>query len=144
MKTTCATCSCFRRRLTPYRWVVVATVLAAFSSAGAATRSGGTINTGTRFETPYYIQDSGVAGPTVVITGGIHGNEPAGAYAADQVRHWPISRGKIIVLPRANPPALKADKRYTPEVDEKLKNLNRNFPKAGEPPDARGTAAVGV
>ncbi|MEZ5299670.1 MAG: hypothetical protein R3F11_03220 [Verrucomicrobiales bacterium] len=38
-------------------------------------------------ETPYYVADSGEPGPTVLITGGIHGNEPAGAAAAAQIRH---------------------------------------------------------
>ncbi|MFA5189344.1 MAG: hypothetical protein WC740_01380 [Verrucomicrobiia bacterium] len=38
----------------------------------------GMIASGTPSATPYYVRDSGVTGPTVVITGGVHGNEPAG------------------------------------------------------------------
>ena len=44
---------------------------------------------GEPWQTPCHIKDSGVDGPTVLITGGIHGNEPAGARAAEQIRHWP-------------------------------------------------------
>ena len=50
-----------------------------------------------------------------MITGGVHGDEPAGAAAAEQIRHWTIRRGTLIVVPRANPPALAAKTRLIPE-----------------------------
>jgi len=114
---------------------------AAATPAEAAGRSRGVLARGTRFETPYYIQESGAVGPTVMIVAGVHGNEPAGALAADQVRHWPITRGRVIVLPRANVPALKANRRYTPDEHAELRNLNRNFPAADHLTTARGTPA---
>ena len=43
------------------------------------TISEGWLAKGTKWETPFYVRVSGQDGPTVVITGGIHGNEPAGA-----------------------------------------------------------------
>jgi predicted deacylase len=104
----------------------------------------GTIAAGTQAATPYYVTDSGKAGPTVVITGGVHGDEPAGACAADQIRHWPITRGKLVVAPRANVVALAAGKRYTPGEPDDLRNLNRNFPKAKEGGPARGALAAAL
>ena len=40
---------------------------------------------GKTWETPIYVNDSGRSGPTVIVTGGVHGNEPAGASAAEQI-----------------------------------------------------------
>ena len=88
----------------------VATVLCAFlfvaSIFGAEQVVSGLLAKGTKWETPFYSRDSGKPGPTVVLTGGIHGNEPAGAGAAEQIRHWPIKRGRLIVVPSVNRPGL--------------------------------------
>lgn len=118
--------------------------VAVSSSLAANTRTQGTIAPEAPWQTDYFIQDSGQAGPTVLITGGIHGNEPAGAIAADQIRHWPIRRGKIIVVPRANSKSLHAESRYTPDVDKKERNLNRDFPRAGEDESPRGDLAAAL
>lgn len=82
---------------------------------------------GTAFETELFIRRSARSGPTALITGGIHGNEPAGAAAAAQMKTWPIIRGTLIIIARANPPALTAARRYTPGTSEPFRNLNRNF-----------------
>ena len=113
-------------------------------AAPALDQAVGVIAAGTPSATPYYVRDSGEAGPAVVITGGVHGDEPAGAYAADQIRHWRITRGKLIVIPRANVVALKADKRNTPGEPAGSANLNRNFPKAKEDGLARGALAMAL
>ncbi len=84
---------------------------------------------GTRFETPVHTVETRIEGPTVLVTGGIHGNEPAGAAAAEHIRHWPITRGRLVVLPRVNVPAFKAQQRRIPGVDKAEGDLNRNFPK---------------
>ena len=63
------------------------------NSLGAEKFSTGLLAKGTDWETPFYQRDSGIEGSIVFITGGIHGNEPAGARAAEQIRHWPIKRG---------------------------------------------------
>ena len=42
---------------------------------------------GSRFATEAYVHDTGVTGPTMMIIGGAHGNEPAGALAAEVI-HW--------------------------------------------------------
>lgn len=101
----------------------------------------GLIAPGTPWETRWVRQDSGVSGPTVVIVSGVHGDEPAGPLAAGQICRWPIIRGRLIVVPRANPPALAIQDRLIPGVDTNLANLNRNFPKKGAAPRARGEAA---
>lgn len=106
-------------------------LLAGWSSPMAwaeLSRSVGVLAEGTKWQTPYYVIDSGEAGPTVMVTGGFHGNEPAGAAAAEQIRHWPIVKGKLIVVPRANVPGLEADTRYLPDRPRDERDLNRNFP----------------
>ena len=90
------------------------------------------LGAGTRFATPVYRIESGVDGPTVLLTGGIHGNEPSGAAAAEQIRHWPITRGILVVIPRVNVPALEANQRRIPGVDKSEGDLNRNFPKRND------------
>lgn len=113
-------------------------------ASAKARHSTGTLAPGTPSATAYYIQDSGVRGPTVMIVGGVHGNEPAGAEAAEQIRHWPILKGKLIVLPRASVTALRAKTRNTPNTDTNLLNLNRNFPKAKGNGPARGVLAQAI
>ncbi len=99
---------------------------------------------GTEWETPAYTYDSGKEGPTVVIIGGMHGNEPAGAAAAAQIRHWPVLTGKLIVIPRANQKALSARQRRIPDFPTASSDLNRNFPKTGEPNEARTVLAKAI
>jgi len=79
-------------------YVCLLTLLA--TVAGAQVRhTHGLLAEGTVWENPYYIIDSGVAGPTLLLTAGLHGNEPAGYWAAEQIRHWPLARGRLIVVP---------------------------------------------
>jgi predicted deacylase len=99
---------------------------------------------GTRFATAAYIVQSETPGPTVMIVGGAHGNEPAGAHAAEIIRHWPVRKGKLVVVPRANIPALATHRRTTPGLATNLNNLNRNFPRAGQDEPARGEQAIAI
>jgi len=85
---------------------------------------------GTTWQTQYHVVDSKKPGPVVMIVGAVHGNEPAGARAANQIRDWKINRGKLIVLPRANIPALQKQTRHMPSLPRERDNLNRNFPRA--------------
>jgi glutamine amidotransferase-like uncharacterized protein len=96
------------------------------------------------WETPYYIIDSEVDGPTVFITGGVHGNEPSGSFAADQIRHWPIIRGRLIVIPRVNTMGLANNTRFIPDSAEHEKDLNRNFPLNNLKEGAKGEIAQAV
>lgn len=104
-------------------------------------RTTGRITVGTEWSTAWHAIDSGQPGPKVLIVGGVHGNEPAGAAAADQIRYWSIHRGKLVVLPRANPAGLIANTRYLPGEPEELRDLNRNFAKTDESAEPRGEVA---
>ncbi len=117
---------------------VVVVVAALGGTASADTEiSGGRLGSGTAWETPWWVIDSGKPGPTALVVGGMHGNEPAGFRAAEQIRHWPIGRGKLLVLPQVNRLGLAANLRWAPEYrnDREKRDLNRNFPreKATEP-----------
>ena len=124
-------------------WFVSAVVASSISAvragegAVAPTLTRGTLAAGTEWATPWYATDSGVDGPVVLITGGIHGNEPAGSYAADQIRRWPVRAGKLIVVPRGNQKALEANVRATPGIAYSGGDLNRAFPRTGEPNKAK-------
>ncbi len=121
------------------RFFCLATTLlvsAAFSAlpmaaAAEAEIRSGLIGPGTSWETPWRVTESGKPGPTVVLVAGLHGNEPAGFLAAEQIMDWPISRGRLVVLPKVNRLGLAANTRWFPETrnDPALRDLNRNFPK---------------
>ena len=116
----------------------------ALTSLAAEKLSSGFLAKGTKWETPVFQRDSGVAGPTVFITGGVHGNEPAGARAAEQIRHWPIIKGRIIVVPRVNNLGLLDKTRFLPGEPPQLRDLNRQFPKTKAPPVAKGVLAAAL
>lgn len=105
--------------------------IAAFLSSPltAQERIRGLIAEGTPFETEWHAFDSGQPGPTVLITGGIHGNEPAGARAAQQIATWTVQRGRLVVLPRSNEVALQAGTRRIPGLEGDAGDLNRHFPR---------------
>lgn len=67
-------------------------------------------------------------GPTIGISGSIHGNENAGSQAILELfralKDMPL-KGRILLLPVANPRAFAVNRRFTP-IDEL--NLNREFP----------------
>ena len=114
--------------------VVVVCVIVARPGAFAQHSPAGLVAEGSIWETRYYVTDTNRPGPVVMIVGGIHGNEPAGARAAEQIRHWDITKGKLVLIPRANIPALSEKARLMPDMPKDRGNLNRNFPEtAGEP-----------
>jgi len=89
-----------------------------------------TLLEGTSSETPMIIRHSGVRGPAVMILGGVHGNEPAGWLAGDEVATWAPVAGSLIVVPRANVRALNAFVRTFDDIGD----LNRLYP--GNPESA--------
>lgn len=131
------------------RWVMCVVMVGGVGGVGGVglfveaevRRSEGVLGEGTRWATPYYVIDSGVVGETVLVTGGVHGNEPAGAYAADQIRHWPIVKGKLVVVPRVNRLGLEQETRYVPGVEKGERDLNRNFSGVKERGPVRGGLA---
>lgn len=95
----------------------------------------GVLGKGTIWATPWFVVESGQDGPTVFITGGIHGNEPSGSAAAEQIRHWGIETGRLVVVPRVNRLGLTANMRWFPPErnDKSLRDMNRNFPTKENP-----------
>jgi len=93
---------------------------------------------GSPWETIFYKIASPVEGPTVMVIGGIHGDEPAGYMAADEIANWVIDRGTLLVLPRANVPAIEAGTRNAPGEPD----LNRVFPGGFDDGPAEEMAAV--
>ena len=113
------------------RFLLSFVLILLLSSPTGAEVSSNTLATGTKWETSYHVIEASRPGPTILLTGGLHGDEPAGARAAEQIRHWPILRGRLIVLPAANQPGLRGGTRHLPEVAQLEADLNRNFPRTG-------------
>lgn len=112
--------------------------------AAAPKVSTGVLADGTRWRTAYHVIDSGVDGPALLVVGGVHGNEPAGARAAGQVRDWPLVKGKLLVVPRANVPGLAANVRKLSGEAEGRDDLNRNFPSGDASDGPRGEPARAI
>jgi len=95
---------------------------------------------GTPWATGLTATHSGAPGPSVLILGGVHGNEPGAWLAADELATLQPRAGSLIVLPRANQLAI-AD--FVRTYDE-LGDLNRLYP--GDPsstlPMARMAAEI--
>ena len=97
----------------------------------AEVRCSGLIAPGQPHQTRWYCIDSEVSGPTVVITGGIHGDEPAGHRAADQIRDWSVRSGRMYVIPRCNIQAISIGSRRFPGIKGDEGDLNRHFARSG-------------
>ena len=107
------------------------------TSTAGRTRATSTSNSfpildGARNETMGYVQTGSADGPTVLVVGGIHGNEVAGYKAAAKVSDLTVERGRLVTVPRVNVAAIEDGRRFGPGgVD-----LNRQFP-VGEMPTTR-------
>lgn len=83
-----------------------------------------TLLAGTPSETRMILRHSGLAGPAVMVLGGVHGNEPGGWLAADEVAKWQPVRGSLMVVSRANVQAIASFVRTFDEIGD----LNRLYP----------------
>lgn len=86
------------------------------------------LRAGTEYETEAFINESTVSGPTAVVVGGVHGNEPAGSETAHRVTEWEFDRGTLVVVPEADAVAGEAGTYTSPNG-----NLNRQFPTGQAP-----------
>jgi predicted deacylase len=109
-------------------YIMVAVMLLSVLASGEAATEKFTLQAGTPWETTGYIVDSGKTGPVALVLGGVHGNEPAGAAAAEQVCGFSPVKGKIVVVPRVNPLGLSDNVRYLSEIGD----MNRVYPPAGD------------
>lgn len=73
--------------------------------------------------TKVYVNDSGYKGNTLLIIGGIHGDEEAGIKAAEILASYTPKRGTIVVIPKANIAACNNNSRTVYYLDD----LNRSF-----------------
>ncbi len=79
----------------------------------------------------YYIYDTKIDGPTILMLAGTHGNEPAGYHSLNKLKDELdnkikiIKRGKLIIIPAVNYYALKLGIRYIPIFGD----INRKYPK---------------
>lgn len=111
----------------------------ATADARAGERTTDTILPDTRYETEVTTVEAPESGPTAIVFGGIHGNERAGYRSAENVAGWEFGAGTVVVVPRANRPAIERDRRLGVEGD-----LNRLFPPGREPESELARALWGV
>lgn len=78
----------------------------------------------TPYATDVYLLHGGQSGPAVLILGGIHGNEPAGAAAAARLTDISLTKGTLVIVPQVNKLALAQDIRTLPEIGD----INRAYP----------------
>jgi len=95
--------------------------VAAASSAQAGSRSSFVFFEGTQYPLPVVFIQGETPGPTVMIQGGIQGDEPTGFLAAQLLAESRVVKGNLIVVPRANIPSIHAHQRLV-NVD-----MNRRF-----------------
>jgi hypothetical protein len=80
---------------------------------------------GTPQETPLYIFGTGLPGPVLAVLGGVHGNEPGGWLAADDLlANLRPATGAFLLIPRANRLATQQFVRTTDDLGD----LNRLYP----------------
>lgn len=90
-----------------------------------------TLASHTPFKTPYYLIKGKHAGPTVLMTAGVHGNEIASIRAAEQwlnkfrKKELTITSGTLLLVPILNQAAYQKRIRGKPD-------LNRTFPKSSK------------
>lgn len=103
---------------------------AAHDTAGSqhVDREQHTILDGTQYETTVHTITAPTDGPTVMMVGGIHGNERGGIEAAHLATNYTIDRGTLVVMPETNNAAVDMEGNHGPDGD-----LNRHFPVDGEP-----------
>lgn len=82
---------------------------------------------------PVHVMEAPVEGPTVIIQGGIHGDEIAGVHAIQELLEADLrpARGRLVVIPVMNPAAYRARNRCAPGGLD----LNRCFPGDPESPE---------
>jgi len=112
---------------------MTSTVKRHLDSLAPASRGGSTIDIGTMasgavIALPYLVLRGGAPGPCLWINGQVHGNELNGVFAGlDFIAGLDPAavRGAVVVTPTANPLALDARRRRTPQDDL---DLDQSFP----------------
>ncbi|ELZ01098.1 succinylglutamate desuccinylase/aspartoacylase [Natrialba chahannaoensis JCM 10990] len=79
-------------------------------------------------ETTLYELTAPEPGPTVIVFGGVHGDERNGIEAAHDVTEWAPDAGRLVVVPETDRVAVENDERGGVDGD-----LNRHFPANQDP-----------
>jgi len=95
--------------------------LASAGPSPAPTRSSFVFFEGTQYPLPVVFIQGETPGPTVMIQGGIQGDEPTGFLSAQILAESRVLKGNLIVVPRANVPSIHVHQRAV-NVD-----MNRRF-----------------
>ncbi|OIO02485.1 MAG: hypothetical protein AUJ49_05995 [Desulfovibrionaceae bacterium CG1_02_65_16] len=93
----------------------------AAAPAWASSRTGFVFFEGTQYPLPVVFVQGEAPGPTVMVQGGIQGDEPTGFLAAQYIAESRVLKGNLIVVPRANVPSIHVHQRAV-NVD-----MNRRF-----------------
>ena len=99
-----------------------------------------TLMPNTQWETPGLAVHSGLPGSRVMVFGGVHGNEPGGWLAAEEIARWRPATGSLIVLPRLNRLSAQA---FVRTVDG-FGDLNRSYPGNPDSPQPMSRMAAEV
>jgi len=103
-------------------WAIsLVVLLLAATPAWASTRTGFVFFEGTQYPLPVVFVQGEAPGPTVMVQGGIQGDEPTGFLAAQYIAESRVLKGNLIVVPRANVPSIHVHQRAV-NVD-----MNRRF-----------------
>lgn len=94
----------------------------------------------TQWETPGVAIHSGLPGSRVMVFGGVHGNEPGGWLAAEEIARWRPLAGSLIVMPRLNRLSTQA---FVRTVDG-FGDLNRSYPGNPDSPQPMSRMAAEV
>lgn len=106
------------------RWaasLLLLLIAALAAPASASTKSGFVFFEGTQYPLPVVFIQGEAPGPTVMIQGGIQGDEPTGFLSAQLLAESRVLKGNLIVVPRANIPSIHVHQRVV-NVD-----MNRRF-----------------
>ncbi len=96
-------------------------LLALLASVLPAAGAEFTIFQGTQYPLRVYVLEGAEPGPTVMVQGGIQGDEISGFLTAQQLTRAKLDKGRLIIIPRANVPSIHKRQRQI-NVD-----LNRRF-----------------
>ncbi len=112
------------KQIFPFKWMSILSfcfLLLIFSQAFAGQKTHTVFFEGEENELHVYRINGSVPGKTLLIVGGIQGDEPGGFLAADFYADFMLEKGNLIVVPRANfPSILKMERKINQDMNRKF------------------------
>lgn len=102
-----------------FRLIILLVLCLAWSVPAAQAQS---ILSNTPYQTEVIVLGNGQA-PAVMVIGGVHGNEPAGSLAAQQLTNKSVTQGTLIIIPQVNKLALEKGIRTLDTIGD----INRQY-----------------